>query len=79
MFMSKAKSSQFIAATNYASGKSAKSYSLAAGKKSTSKYYSSCSQLVWQSLWKQGYDLDSNGGIIVTPAQLEKDSQTIVY
>jgi uncharacterized protein YycO len=52
-------------------------YSLAATTNTTTKFY--CSQLVWQAWSRQGYDLDGNGGFVVTPANLEADSQTIRY
>lgn len=54
-----------------------KPYSLAAAKDQTSVYY--CSLLVWKGYNRQGVDLDGNGGLIVTPADLELSSKTIAY
>ncbi len=77
MFVRGATSTKYTKAQSYAYGKRGKSYSLLATKKGTSKYY--CSQLVWQAWNKQGFDLDYNGGAIVTPADLDKHAKTILY
>ncbi|WP_139788092.1 YiiX/YebB-like N1pC/P60 family cysteine hydrolase [Anoxybacillus sp. UARK-01] len=52
-------------------------YSLTATKDSVDKFY--CSQLVWKAWNNTGYDLDADGGQIVTPADLEEHSLTIAY
>ncbi|WP_429804101.1 YiiX/YebB-like N1pC/P60 family cysteine hydrolase [Cytobacillus horneckiae] len=78
-------SSGFIGAANkdysnavaFAKDQVGKPYSLAAAKDQKIKYY--CSLLVWKSWNRQGFDLDGNGVLVVTPADLAKDSQTIVY
>lgn len=39
-----------------------------------------CSKLVWQSCKNtKGTDLDSNGGAIVTPADIDRSSKTVSY
>ncbi|MFK8882483.1 YiiX/YebB-like N1pC/P60 family cysteine hydrolase [Bacillus velezensis] len=62
----------------YASSKTDKPYSVAATKKNTNKYY--CSKLVWQSYKNSiGTDLDSKGGALVTPADIDRSSKTVCY
>lgn len=77
MYVRGASSSNYTNAQAYAYDKLGSSYNLLAGKQATSMYY--CSLLVWQAWNKQGYDLDGNGGSIVTPADLESSSRTQVY
>ncbi|MMZ62587.1 hypothetical protein D1872_248030 [compost metagenome] len=77
MYVNGATAAKKTAAQAYAAGKIGTKYSLLSTKSSTSSYY--CSQLVWQAWNEQGFDLDSNGGFIVTPAELERDFNTIVY
>jgi uncharacterized protein YycO len=77
MYISGASSSKYTAAQAYAKSKIGSPYQAPVGKNSPIAFY--CSSLVWQSWYKQGYDLDGNGGLLVTPADLENDSQTIVY
>ncbi len=64
-------------AVSYAYNQIGDPYSLTATKNTTTKFY--CSQLAWQAWNKQGFDLDGNGGLIVTPANLEDDGSTIKY
>ncbi|QAA21829.1 YiiX/YebB-like N1pC/P60 family cysteine hydrolase [Sporolactobacillus terrae] len=68
---------RYTAAQSYAYSKRRKPYSLLVSKGDKSAYY--CSQLVWQSWRPQRFNLDSNGGFFVTPADLENDSQTVQY
>lgn len=64
-------------AQSYAIAKIGRPYSLATTKTSVTKFY--CSKLVWQAWKSRGFDLDSNGGVLVTPANIEDDSQTLRY
>ncbi|MCM2988492.1 hypothetical protein M3580_04530 [Bacillus safensis] len=67
-----------VKAQRYAGGKTGKPYSIATTKKSTDKYY--CSKLVWQSYKNtKKIDLDSNGGALVTPADIDQSSKTVSY
>ncbi|MCC9021498.1 YiiX/YebB-like N1pC/P60 family cysteine hydrolase [Bacillus nakamurai] len=67
-----------VKAQRYASSKTGKPYSVATTKNSTNKYY--CSKLVWQSYKNtKGTDLDSNGGALVTPADIDGSSKTVSY
>ncbi|MEC2352609.1 YiiX/YebB-like N1pC/P60 family cysteine hydrolase [Bacillus velezensis] len=67
-----------VKAQRYASSKTGKPYSVATTKKNTNKYY--CSKLVWQSYKNtKGTDLDSNGGALVTPADIDRSSKTVSY
>lgn len=61
----------------HAYSKIGKPYFFPAPKWWTGSYY--CSQLVWQSWSKQGFNLDANGGDIVLPIEVIYDSQTVEY
>nr|WP_162306374.1 hypothetical protein [Brevibacillus laterosporus] len=43
----------------------------------TSSYY--CSKLVWKAWDEQGFDVDADGGFIVTPADIENSKNTVEY
>jgi uncharacterized protein YycO len=77
MWVSGATSSHYSNAVAFAADQLGEPYSLAAAKDQTLKWY--CSLLVWKAWNRQGFDLDGNGGLVVTPADLENDSQTLVY
>ncbi len=63
------------AALRYAMRQEGKPYSSDFyNKNRTDQFY--CSQLVWKA-WKiMGYDLDRNGGYVVTPTDIRKDGDT---
>jgi uncharacterized protein YycO len=77
MYVKGASFANYDNAVAFAKAQVGKPYSLAAAKDQTKVYY--CSLLVWKSWQKQGFDLDGDGGLIVTPADLDLDSQTITY
>jgi len=63
----------------YARGQLGKKYSLVYGKYQSTYFY--CSLLAWKS-WKisgSSFDLDDDGGVVVTPGDIDQDSQTITY
>ncbi|MGY2613436.1 YiiX/YebB-like N1pC/P60 family cysteine hydrolase [Bacillus pretiosus] len=72
-----ASNNQYRAAQNYAYSKKGSKYSVLTRKDNPYQFY--CSSLVWQAWKSQGYDLDSNGGGIVTPADIDNSSYTITY
>jgi uncharacterized protein YycO len=77
MYVSGAPSADYTNAQTWAKQQLGDPYSIPAGKNDARKFY--CSSLVWQAWYNQGYNLDANGGLLVTPADLENDSSTIVY
>ncbi|AIM16138.1 hypothetical protein HW35_07385 [Bacillus sp. X1(2014)] len=52
-------------------------YSVAYGKYQDSYWY--CSLLVWKAWYQAGFDLDDDGGVLVTPGDIDQDSQTITF
>ncbi|AKM17707.1 Uncharacterized distant relative of cell wall-associated hydrolases [[Flavobacterium] thermophilum] len=67
----------YTSAQSYARAQIGEPYSLTATKGQSSKWY--CSLLVWKAWENRGFDLDDDGGIIVTPSDLDQDSETITY
>lgn len=48
-----------------------------ANKTTTDRFY--CSQLVWRAWYNQGYDLDVNGGLVVSPADIMASPKLNVF
>lgn len=69
--------SNYYNAQSYAFSKIGYDYDILAAKDNPWRFY--CSSLVWQSWVSQGYNLDTNGGTYVTPADIEYHSLTIEY
>ncbi|WJQ14403.1 YiiX/YebB-like N1pC/P60 family cysteine hydrolase [Geobacillus stearothermophilus] len=67
----------YTSAQSYARAQIGEPYSLTATKNQSSKWY--CSLLVWKAWENRGFDLDDDGGIIVTPSDLDQDPETITY
>ncbi|MEW5549973.1 YiiX/YebB-like N1pC/P60 family cysteine hydrolase [Peribacillus frigoritolerans] len=77
MYVKGATSDNYTDAQKWAKKQIGDPYKMPTGKNNHLRFY--CSSLVWQSWYHQGFDLDGNGGTVVTPADLEKDRSTIIY
>lgn len=64
-------------AQSYASGQLGKKYSLAYGKYQANYFY--CSLLAWKAWNNTGFNLDDDGGVLVTPGDIDQDTQTVTY
>jgi uncharacterized protein YycO len=65
---------QYKKAADYAALQYGKPYCFCTSKYTTQAFY--CSQLVWRAWQKAGYNLDANGGDIVTPKNIYDSSRT---
>ncbi|MBU8715344.1 MULTISPECIES: YiiX/YebB-like N1pC/P60 family cysteine hydrolase [Brevibacillus] len=69
--------SDFTNAQKYAYSQLGKPYQLNVQKHFTDAYY--CSQLVWKAWYEQGFDVDADGGFLVTPADIDDSKLTVEY
>lgn len=72
-----ASDTDYTDAQAYARGQLGKKYSLAYGKYQATYFY--CSLLAWKSWKNTGFDIDDDGGVVVTPGDIDQDPQTITY
>lgn len=67
----------FNNAQKYAYSQLGKPYQLNVQKHFTDAYY--CSQLVWKAWYEQDFDVDADGGFLVTPADIDDSKLTVEY
>ncbi|MBR8661792.1 YiiX/YebB-like N1pC/P60 family cysteine hydrolase, partial [Brevibacillus sp. NL20B1] len=67
----------YVNAQKYAYSQLGKPYKLNVEKHFTKGFY--CSQLVWKAWYEQGFDVDADGGFIVTPADIAESKLTVEY
>ncbi|MGG1440720.1 YiiX/YebB-like N1pC/P60 family cysteine hydrolase [Brevibacillus laterosporus] len=77
LYVKGADDTDYINAQKFAYGEKGKPYKLNVAKHFTSSYY--CSKLVWKAWDEQGFDVDADGGFIVTPADIENSKNTVEY
>ena len=77
LYVKGADDTDYINAQRFAYGEEGKPYKLNVAKHFTSSYY--CSKLVWKAWDEQGFDVDADGGFIVTPADIENSKITVEY
>ncbi|MFZ3589731.1 distant relative of cell wall-associated hydrolase-like protein [Bacillus sp. DJP31] len=77
LWISGASGADYDYAQSYGGGQVGDPYSTVYGKYQSDKW--NCSLLAWKAWNQRGFDLDADGGIVVTPSDLDRDSQTTTF